>query len=195
MTRVFNEEYREVVKSKIIKTAVKNFSQKGYQGSSIDEIAQQAGMSKSTLYTYFKSKLEILKVISSKQNITENFLKTFNGHDYPEAFEEFYDMMIELEDGLKVPFELLTLSLHDDNLNKIYRNGYNEKLCAFQIFLKGQQEKGTIRDDLDINTLAQLLMALSFDISMQLVMGFNEKEIHEKWSKSVKSILEKRSEI
>ena len=32
MTRVFNEEYREVVKSKIIKTAVKNFSQKGYQG-------------------------------------------------------------------------------------------------------------------------------------------------------------------
>ncbi len=191
MPRVLPEEYKEIVKSKIIKAAIKVFSQKGYQGSSIDEIAEKAGMSKSTLYTYFKSKLEILKVISTKQNIAEKFYKTFEGHDYPEALEEFYNMMIGLEDGLKVPFELLTLSLHDDDLSNIYRDGYNEKLYAFQVFIKSQQEKATIRDDVDANTLAQLLMALSFDISMQLVIGFNEAETHEKWTESFKSLLKK----
>ncbi len=191
MPRVLPEEYKDLVKSKIMKAAIKVFSQKGYQSSSIDEIAEKAGMSKSTLYTYFKSKLEILKLISTKQNITEKFYKTFEGFDYPEALEEFYNMMLELEDGLKVPFELLTLSLHDDSLSKIYRNGYNEKLYAFQAFLQSQQEKATIRDDVDANTLAQLLMALSFDISMQLVIGFNEAEIHEKWTESYQSILKK----
>jgi AcrR family transcriptional regulator len=191
MPRVLPEEYKEIVKSKIIKAAIKVFSKKGYQGSSIDEIAEEAGMSKSTLYTYFKSKLEILKVISTKQNIAEKFNKTFKGHDYPEALEEFYKMMVGLQEGLKVPFELLTLSLHDENLSKIYRNGYSEKLDAFQIFLQSQQEKGTIRDDVDTNTLARLMMALSTDITMQLVIGFDESLIHEKWTKSHESILKK----
>jgi AcrR family transcriptional regulator len=191
MTRVLPEEYKEIVKSKIIQAAIKVFSQKGYQGSSIDEIADEAEMSKSTLYTYFKSKLEILKVISTKQNIAEKFEKAFKGYDYPEALEEFYNMMKGLQEGLNVPFELLTLSLHDENLSEIYREGYNEKLHAFQIFLQSQQEKGTIRNDVHANTLAQLLMALSTDITMQLIIGFDENKIHEKWTKSYKSILKK----
>lgn len=191
MPRVLPEEYKEIVKSKIVKAAIKVFSKKGYQGSSIDEIAEEAGMSKSTLYTYFKSKLEILKVISTKQNIAEKFEKTFKGHDYPDALEEFYNMMTGIQEGLKVPFELLTLSLHDENLSEIYRMGYNEKLDAFRIFLQNQQEKGTIRDDVHADTLAQLLMALSTDISMQLVIGFDETKIHEKWTQSYKSILNK----
>ncbi len=193
MPRVLPDEYKEIVKSKIIKAAIKVISKKGYQGSSIDEIAEEAGMSKSTLYTYFKSKLEILKVISSKQNITEKFEKTFKGYDYPEALEELYNMMTGIQEGLKVPFELLTLSLHDENLSQIYRDGYNEKLDAFQIFLQSQQKKGTIRNDVQADTLAQLLMALSTNISMQLVIGFDETKIHEKWTQSYKSIL-KRSE-
>jgi AcrR family transcriptional regulator len=189
MPRVLLEDYKELVKSRIIQAAIKVFSKKGYQGSSIDEIAEEAGMSKSTLYTYFKSKLDILKVISAKQNIAEKFHKTFEGYDYPEALEEFYNMMIGIQEGLKVPFELLTLSLHNEDLSKIYREGYNEKLDAFQIFLQGQQEKGTIRNDVPANTLAHLLMALSTDISMQLIIGFDKTKIHEKWTKSYKSIL------
>ncbi len=189
MPRVLPEEYKEIVKSKIIQAAIKVFSKKGYQGSSIDEIADEAQMSKSTLYTYFKSKLEILKVISAKQNIAEKFEKTFEGYDYPEALEQFYKMMTDIQEGLKVPFELLTLSLYDENLRKIYINGYNEKLDAFQIFLQCQQDKGTIRNDIHINTLAHLLMALSTDITMQLILGFDETKIHEKWTESHRSIL------
>jgi AcrR family transcriptional regulator len=192
MPRVLPEEYKNIVKSKIIQAAIKVFSQKGYQGSSIDEIAEEAEMSKSTLYTYFKSKLEILKAISTKQNIAEKFNRTFEGLDYPEALEEFYKMMTGLQEGLNVPFELLTLSLYNENLSEIYRNGYNEKVDAFQIFLESQQKKGTIRIDVDANTLAQLLMALSTDITIQIIIGFNESKIHEKWTKSYKSILNKK---
>jgi AcrR family transcriptional regulator len=195
MPRVLSEEYKEIVKSKIIRAAVKVFSQKGYQGSSIDEIAAEAGMSKSTLYTYFKSKLDILKLISNKQNIAEKFQKSFKGLDYPEALEEFFNMMVSIQGGLNVAFELLTLSLHDEDLRMIYREGYNEKFESFEIFLQNQQEKGTIRDDVNANTLAQLLMTLSTDISMQLVIGIDEDKIHEKWTNSVLAILEKNHRI
>ncbi len=191
MPRVLSDEYKEIVKSLIIEAAVKVFSQKGYQGSSIDEIAAEAGMSKSTLYTYFKSKLDILKLISNKQNIAEKFQLSFKGLDYPEALEEFFNTMVSIQEGLNVAFELLTLSLHDESLSKIYREGYNDKLDAFEIFLQNQQEKGTIRDDVNASILAQLLMALSMDISMQLVIGFDETKVHEKWTKSFEAILNK----
>ena len=191
MPRVLPEEYKEIVKSKIIQAAIKIFSQKGYQSATMDEIAEEAGMSKTTLYTYFKSKSDILKSISTKQNAIELFNKAFEGQDYPEALEEFYKLMIGLQRGLNVTFELLTLSLHDESLKEIYREGYNDKLEAFQIFLEKQQEKGNIRDDVDANTLAQNLMALSTDITMQLVIGIDESKIHETWTKSVAVILEK----
>lgn len=192
MPRVLPEEYKEIVKSKIIQAAIKVFSQKGYQSSTMDEIAEEAGMSKTTLYTYFKSKSDLLKLISTKQNITELFNKALEGRDYPEALEEFYNLMIGLQGGLNVTFELLALSLHDENLKKIYREGYNEKLEAFRIFLQKQQEKEIIRTDVDAITLAQNLMALSTDITMQLVIGINESEVHETWTKSVAAILEKK---
>jgi len=191
MPRVLPEEYKEIVKSKIMQAAIKIFSQKGYQNSTMDEIAEEAGMSKTTLYTYFKSKVYILKSISTKQNAIELFNKAFEGQNYPEAFEEFYNLMVGLQGGLNVTFELLALSLHDENLKKIYRDGYNDKLEVFHIFLQEQQEKGMIRTDVGANTLAQNLMALSTDITMQLVIGIDESKVHETWTKSVAAILEK----
>lgn len=191
MPRILPEEYKEIVKSKIIQASIKVFSQKGYQSATMDKIAKEAGMSKTTLYTYFKSKVDILKSISAKQNVVELFNKSFEGRDYPEAFEEFYKTMVGLKGGLNVIFELLVLSLHDDSLKEIYREGYNEKLEEFQIFLQKQQEKGMIRNDVDANTLAQNLMALFTDITMQLVIGIDESKVHETWKKSIAAILEK----
>jgi len=191
MPRVLPEEYKEIVKSKIMQAAIKIFSQKGYPSSTMDEIAEEAGMSKTTLYTYFKSKVDILKSISTKQSVAEMFNKAFEGRDYPEALEEFYNLMVGLQRGLNVTFELLALSLHDEDLKEVYRNGYNEKLEEFQVFLQKQQEKGTIREDVDATTLAQNLMALSTDITMQLVIGIDESKVHETWTKSVAAILKK----
>lgn len=191
MPRVLPDEYKEIVKSKIIQAAIKVFSRKGYQNSTIDEIAEEAGMSKTTLYTYFKSKLDLLKLISTKQNIIELFNNAFEGHDYPEAFENFYKMITELQGGLNLTFELLAQSLHDESLKEVYREGYNDKLDAFRIFLQKQQEKGTIREDVDINILSQQIMALTTDITMQLVIGIDESKVHENWTKLVAAILEK----
>jgi len=191
MPRVLPEEYKEIIKSKIIQAAINVFSNKGYQGSTMDEISDVAGMSKTTLYTYFRSKADILKSISTKQNIAEMFNKAFESRDYPEALEEFYNMMIGLQGGLNVTFELLALALHDESIKEIYRDSYHMKLDALRIFLENQQSKKKIRDDVDADILAQFVLALSTDITMQLVMGEDESEVHKIWTQSIKAILGK----
>ena len=51
------------MKDRIIKASDALFAQYGFSKTTADEIAQQAGMSKRTLYKYFESKLQILDTL------------------------------------------------------------------------------------------------------------------------------------
>lgn len=48
------------LESKILDVAYRHFLQKGYRQTTMDDIAQDLGMSKKTLYKYFPGKLELL---------------------------------------------------------------------------------------------------------------------------------------
>jgi Transcriptional regulator len=50
-------------KNRILQAAIKIFAAKSFEGSRIDEIAEEAGVPKSLIYYHFKSKDEILEVL------------------------------------------------------------------------------------------------------------------------------------
>ena len=54
------------VREKIVNAALDLFSQKGYDATSVDEIAESIGMKGPNIYKYFKGKEEILKELSVK---------------------------------------------------------------------------------------------------------------------------------
>ena len=54
---------RKIRKELILKSAIEVFKSKGLDGATMDEIAQNAGFGKATLYYYFKSKEEIFNSI------------------------------------------------------------------------------------------------------------------------------------
>jgi len=186
-------EYKKMAKLKIIQVAYQVFSKKGYHPSKMDEIASEVGVSKATLYSYFESKEDLLKMISisTSQRLTEIFQKPLEGQDSLEPFEELYNKMEEFQGSLHLNFEILSLSSHDKNIREIGKNIYDEKMDVFQVFLENLQNKGMIRDDVDPRILARLVTALYTDIAMQLIMGFNKSEVHEAWNESLSAILEK----
>ncbi|WMJ90090.1 TetR/AcrR family transcriptional regulator [Anaerocolumna sp. MB42-C2] len=53
-------------RDRILKAAIKVFAEKSYEGSRMDEIAREAYVPKSLIYYHFKSKAEILEVLTSK---------------------------------------------------------------------------------------------------------------------------------
>lgn len=57
------ERERELRKSLIIEAAREVFSEKGYKGTTIDDVAERAGLAKATLYTIFKNKEELYKSV------------------------------------------------------------------------------------------------------------------------------------
>ena len=56
-------EEREARKQRILKGALEVFKSNGLEGATMDQIAQQSGFGKATLYYYFKSKEDVLTAI------------------------------------------------------------------------------------------------------------------------------------
>ena len=57
---------REAVREQILRTAADLFRHRGYRATTLDHIAARLGMSKASLYAYFRAKEEMLAAISRR---------------------------------------------------------------------------------------------------------------------------------
>src|SRR2546425_11508487 len=74
-------EYKELVRTRILESAHRVFSQKGYREATMDEIAQGLGLSKPALYRYYKSKEELFREVFKlfNQATAEALIESFKG--------------------------------------------------------------------------------------------------------------------
>lgn len=70
----FKDKRRNMNKTYIIDAAERLFFSKGYNNSTMDEIAKEAGFTKKTLYSYFTSKEEIYEKITERGYLILNDL-------------------------------------------------------------------------------------------------------------------------
>jgi AcrR family transcriptional regulator len=188
-------DYKEAAKNRIIQAAIRVFSKKGYQDTSMDEIAKEVGVTKATLYLYFESKKDLLKKISTlaSQTLRENLQRSFKNQDFMEAFEEIYKMKRDmLKRFLHTSFEMMALSSNDESIRKIISDERKKDIEAVQVHLQNQMDKGIIRKDVDAYVLANLILALYWEMTTQLVAGFDQAKVHETWDKALAVILGKQ---
>lgn len=185
-------EYKDIAKKRIIDAAYLVFYKKGYHSSTMEDIAKEVGVSKASLYSYFKSKDEILQ-IASNQNLTESFSKLLDNNNSIESLEIICNNMIDFRGALHLNFEITALSSHNKNIRTINRDIYEKKLDALIKFVKKQQDNGNIRNDINAVTIAQLLTAIYSDIAMQLIIGMDITKVHESWKNSISTIIEKNN--
>jgi AcrR family transcriptional regulator len=64
---------QKAVRDQILRTAADRFRERGFRATTLEDIARALGMSKASLYTYFRAKEEILAAIS--QETIERFTR------------------------------------------------------------------------------------------------------------------------
>ena len=92
------ERLKEIHTASVLETAEKLFEEKGFDAVSMDEIAFDTGISKSTVYVYFKSKQIIWDSIVSKymELLLEDAKKAADGEG---SFEDrFYRLCFDIAD-------------------------------------------------------------------------------------------------
>jgi AcrR family transcriptional regulator len=185
-------EYKEVAKTKIIKAARTVFAKKGYHDSTMDDVAKEIGVSKGALYSYFTSKEDLLKEISLQghQQLRTILKETGKCQNLQEALEQIYTMITEKYKGnLHTHFEVVAIASHDIKIRRIVFEDYEKDIKAVEAFIEQKKKQGFIRTDVDARALAELFTALYMGTMAKLVIGFQNKDVHDQWIKSMILIL------
>ena len=187
-------EYKEAAKTKIIQAARKVFAEKGYHDTTMDDIAKEIGVSKGALYSYFKSKEDLLKELSlqNHQTLRDIINTACKSHDLTQALEEVYVQMTEKYGGnMHTNFEIIALAAHEPTTKKIIMEDFQRDIDTVQSFLEDKMKQGTMRTDVNARALAELFTSLYMGTMAKLILGFNSKEIHDNWMESMLLILGK----
>jgi AcrR family transcriptional regulator len=187
-------EYKETAKSKIIEAARIVFAKKGYHDATMDDVAQEVGVSKGALYSYFTSKEDLLKEISLQghQTLRSILMETGTCYNLEEALEKVYTMITEKYPGnLHAQFEIIAQSSHDQKIQKIVFEDSQKDVGAVEGFVEEKKKQGVIRTDVDARVLAELFTALYLGALAKLLIGYPNKEVHDYWVKSMMLILAK----
>lgn len=165
---------------KILQESMRLFLEKGYHGTSIDDITRAAGLTKGALYWHFKNKEELLK------RIVEEFEKRFLNNlilavgevkggvlDKFEKYIHFNSAFAYYNRELCVSFETLAAELvgAHDRIEPEFRRIYN-KYQAFlsDMIMQGKRE-GVFKEDLDTNLSALTIMAFHHGVLFQWSMN------------------------
>jgi AcrR family transcriptional regulator len=103
-----------VARERLLESAKRLFSQRGYYATSVEDIVESAGLSKGAFYFYFKSKEELFKSLVEEMHL--NIVKRLEG---------FLERDLPLEDAL---IEHAKVFLED-----IYQNRHIAQIFLFQL--------------------------------------------------------------
>ena len=134
----------------------KLFEEKGFEATSMDDIAQKLEISKSTLYVYFKSKQLIWDSIVCKymEQLLEDAKKAAEGKG---GFEDrYYQLCFDIADKFekhpmfyKATLNKISMDMEQEIYKKIYETG-EQTNEAIADFIRSGIEEGVVRKDIDI---------------------------------------------
>jgi len=158
----------------------------------MDDIAKEIGVTKATLYSYFDSKKDIFNIIaiSANQKLRDALQTSLDNHDYVGALGGIVNWKIDLlKEFIHTSIDIVKLSPHDEDIINILRDEREKDLKSLQDFLQSQIDNKAIRDNVDAYVLANIVLALYWEMITQLYAGFDEEKVHETWSKSMTAII------
>lgn len=138
--------------AQIMEIALKIFSEKGYHGTSVDEIITTAGIAKGTFYLHFEGKLDILdKIVDNNLASLYNYFKTLD-ISAPKPIAEIVDMYLNVAILLaKIPefkqFTKLLLSDMvglDESIQKKINQFYDDIVTMSTEYINQAQSDGRV---------------------------------------------------
>lgn len=136
----------------ILKTALSVFKRKGYNLTSMDDIASECGFTKAVLYQYFSGKEELFTAIFEDAAIISDFdhlaIENTNEDLEEVMMEAGYKFMKQFEDEGRL--NLLRIVIAESgrfpDLGRImYDHGINKVAEKFSLYLRALSEKGKIQ--------------------------------------------------
>ena len=161
--------------------AVDLFSSKGYSHTSMEDIVRATGVSRYGIYGTFGSKRELF------EQALERFADGMGRQSFlrllePEAslaqiraiFDERVDTMCSTGEnrGCMLSLTAMELAPHDHEIKGVVQKFLQRMSKAFAVGLESAQEKGEVKEDLDIRSAGEFLTGALFGLAVLARAGF-----------------------
>ncbi|MDZ7316489.1 MAG: TetR/AcrR family transcriptional regulator [candidate division KSB1 bacterium] len=173
---MYVKSQKEKKRRKILKAAIKLFAEKGFHQTTIDDIADAAGIGKGTVYEYFNSKIdfvnEIYKIYCTPSQKMQMRLKT-NDVSPLEKIQTLLPMLLyDMNTNMNLNRIVLQLWLENGaaakeagmDMAKLYRDARLQS----ESLLKAAIDAGQIRKDIPEFT-SMIILAILEGLSLQLL--------------------------
>lgn len=193
-----NEEKR----IKVLKSAVSEFLDKGYEKGNIETIAKNAGVAKGSMYQYFENKQELFMYCVHWS--IEYFINKYQTQLAPadvNIFDYFYDSAANILDQLKEDKEI-AIFIQDVFLGR-YKSFTDQSMQFMmsaadeyvQKLIKDGQNNKSIRSDIDDKILAMFMTGASMKIKEYILSKAktDNKDIvdnYDSYKNEIKAMLE-----
>lgn len=175
-------------KKQILKAAMDVFSRYGFHESNVQQIADEAGIGKGTIYEYFKSKEQIFLTIA--ESIFEQFypdIKQLSEGDFRSFVEGIvrlnFEVIREYSSFSRVFFETYARAQSkDDPVHKVIDKWHTEYVKLISEIIKKAQKNREVSSDYHPDRLARIFFASLDGIQLHAMIRpgrFNENEMFE----------------
>lgn len=180
-------EYKEEAKKRIIAAGIAVMSEKGYNQTTMDDIAAHLGVSKGALYLYFKSKDDL--VLESAKNMQAQLLQLSELQADSSPTRNPLDTWTEILDNFmpfdpkvnSLYFELIAMAKHNPDMYKLSAQNLRDEIDVITREIASQKQKGFIRSDVDPRTIAVALISIFNGLRQMILLGIDKNEIRKRW--------------
>lgn len=168
------QQRSEETRLKIIASAIKLFSNRGFNAASVDDICHDAGISKGAFYHHFKSKQNLFLALLDGWLLTiDNAIEASKDKTVPETFmqitEAFPYIFATANDGLPMFLEFWLRASRDEKIWQASVKPYRRYHKYFTDLIKrGVDEKSFVEVDPDLTS--RMIISTAMGLLLQSLM-------------------------
>jgi AcrR family transcriptional regulator len=185
--------YKEGVREKIIQASIESFAQTGFDRTKMEDIAKRLGLSKGTIYLYFKSKEDLFLAICEhniQRSDKEDSGLFIRKEDVASDAEQIYDNIRLREQGNdRVMLEMVAESARNPKLRKAM---YELHVKVHDHVMQGVRtkiEEGFLKKDVDAASIAMALVALYDGLAVNRMLGISDAANKKAWVTMIKAMI------
>ena len=161
---------------KILQVAEELFSEKGFNGTSVNMIAEKAGVNKALIYYYFKDKNDIVNslfesIIQESDKGLSRYTESSSGHGHLDKIKEEINFLLKKQNVLSV---MLMESLKGDDQNNYFFQ------CAESV-IKHACSNQTEAGDKESQYSPEMLRTLAYEFFTGFVPIVSYVVFRDKW--------------
>ena len=161
-------------KNLLMDSAIKEFTERGYENASYNKIIERSGLSKGTVYYYFENKDSLLKMALNE--MIEQFISISDGLDLPETTEEFWEVDSEYHRRImKFLFEspysglVYVVFRNEQRINSEMSDFVEQILCFRRKLIERGQVLGVVRNDMSAETISKIMQEIGRALSASMI--------------------------